>query len=107
MLYSVYSLACSYALVSIGEGERISSLNRRCEPSSLLPREGVALAVVVGERIAYLVVGYGLSAIGGKQVAPVEGRLIPPTVSSLKGNFVTADSKNHQESATGGIELVW
>ena len=107
MLYSVYSLACSYALIIIGEGERISSLNRRCKPSALLPREGVALAVVVGKRVAYLVVGYGLSAIGGKQVAPVEGRLIPPTVSSLKGNFVTADSKNHQESATGGIELVW
>ena len=36
----------------------------------------------------------------------VEGRLIPPTVSSLKGNFVTARLENHYKPTVRRMELL-
>ena len=67
----------------------------------MCPSEGVGRAVIVGQRVARVVVGYGCTVVRGELVAPVAVAvgvslaLGPPANARLAGNIATLKNPNH------------
>ena len=70
-----------------GVGANVSSL----QPSAILPGEGVAAAVVIGQGVADLVIGKVYTTVSGQQVAPTVRILIcigtMPSLLATKINY--------------------
>ena len=63
--YAVFSFALPYAIVVVGESKGISVIRCACEPST---RPAKGCAVVVRQRVADLVIGYGVAVKGYEYV---------------------------------------
>ena len=65
--YAVYSLARSYAVTVISEGHSPSALY---STSQLSARPSERRAVMISQRIAYVIIGYCSSLNRSKQISP-------------------------------------